>query len=80
MVDKTWRNEWLILKSVKHKIQTLADARVNRCDHSAGRAGPRSGPTGEMCAVQIGTELLLHGTSHTVSGLRAVPAQRPYVP
>jgi hypothetical protein len=38
-----------------------------------GRAGPGSGPTGEKSAVQIGTELLLHVTSHTVSGLRAMP-------
>jgi hypothetical protein len=38
MVDKTWRNEWLKLKSVKHKIKTLADARINRCDHLAGPA------------------------------------------
>jgi hypothetical protein len=38
MVDKAWQNDWLKLKSVKHKIKTLADACVNRCDHSAGQA------------------------------------------
>ena len=38
---------------------------------SFGRAGPGSRPTCEKSAVHIGTELLLHGTSHTVSGLRA---------
>jgi hypothetical protein len=38
------------------------------------------GLTGKKRAVHIGTELLLHGTSHMVSGLRAMPAQRPYVP
>jgi hypothetical protein len=43
-------------------------------------ACPGSGLTGEKSAVQIGTELLLHGTSHTVSGLRAMPAPRPSVP
>jgi hypothetical protein len=36
MVDETWRNDWLKLKSVKHKIKNLDDARVNRRDHSAG--------------------------------------------
>ena len=36
MVDKTWRNEWLKLKSVKNKIKTLADACLKRCNHSAG--------------------------------------------
>jgi hypothetical protein len=47
MVDKTWRNEWLKLKSVEHKIKTLADARLKRCDLSAepaqdvGRLAPR---------------------------------------
>ncbi len=35
MVDEKWRNDWLKLKSVKHKIKTLADARVNRCNHLA---------------------------------------------
>jgi hypothetical protein len=35
MVNKTWRNDWLKLKSVKHKIKTLADARLKRCYHSA---------------------------------------------
>jgi hypothetical protein len=35
MVDKTCRNEWLKLKSVEHKIKTLADARLKRCDLSA---------------------------------------------
>ncbi len=35
MVDKTWRNEWLKLKSVEHKIKTLADARLKRRDLSA---------------------------------------------
>ncbi len=35
-VDKTWRNEWQKLKSVEHKIKTLDDARLKRCDHSAG--------------------------------------------
>ncbi len=35
MVDKTWRNDWLKSKSVKHKIKTLADTSVNQCDHSA---------------------------------------------
>jgi hypothetical protein len=92
MVDKTWQNEWLKLKSVKHKIKTLADARVNRCYHAArpaqevGLSGPtphflgRLAKSAQLCAVQIGTELLLHGTSHTVSGLRAMPVQLPYVP
>jgi hypothetical protein len=75
MVDKTWLNDWLKLKSVKHKIKALADAM-----RSFGRAGPGSGPTGEKSTVQIRTELLLHGTSHTVSGLGAMPAQRPCVP
>jgi hypothetical protein len=77
MVDKTWQNDWLKLKSVKHKIKTLADASVNRCNHSAGpdRAGPDSGLKGEKSTVQIGTELLLHSTSHTVSG-----PQQQYVP
>ena len=37
-------------------------------------------PPTEKCAVQIGTELLRHGTSHMVSGLRAMPAQRANVP
>jgi hypothetical protein len=37
MVDKTWRNEWQKLKSVEHKIKTLGDARLKRCDHSAGQ-------------------------------------------
>ncbi len=32
--------------------------------------------TDEKNAVQTGTELLQHGTSHTVSGLLAMPAQR----
>jgi hypothetical protein len=36
MVDKTWRNEWQKLKSVE--IKTLDDARLKRCDHSAGPA------------------------------------------
>ncbi len=36
MVDKTWRNDWLQLKSVKHKIKSLDDARLKRCYHSAG--------------------------------------------
>jgi hypothetical protein len=35
MVDETWRNEWLKLKSVEHKIKTLADARLKRCNHLA---------------------------------------------
>jgi hypothetical protein len=37
MVDKTWQNDWLKLKSVKHKIKTLqvADASLKRCYHSA---------------------------------------------
>ncbi len=47
---------------------------------SLGLACPACGPTGEKSTVHIGTELLLHGTSHTVRGLRAMPAQRPYVP
>ncbi len=38
MVDKAWQNDWLQLKSVIHKIKTVADARVNRCYHSAGPA------------------------------------------
>jgi hypothetical protein len=79
MVNKTWRIEGLKLKSVEHKIKTLADARLKRCDHSAEPA-QECWPTGEKSAVHIGTELLLHGTSHTVSGIRAMPAQRPYVP
>jgi hypothetical protein len=35
MVDQTWRNKWLKLKSVQHKVKTLADARLKRCDLSA---------------------------------------------
>jgi hypothetical protein len=42
---------------------------------SFGWACPESGPTGEKSAVQIGTELLLHDTSHTVS-MASVPCQR----
>jgi hypothetical protein len=38
MVDETWRNDWLKLKSVEPKIKTLADARLKRRDHSAGQA------------------------------------------
>jgi hypothetical protein len=72
MVNKTWQNEWLKLKSVKHKIKTQ---RPSQAMQSFGRAGPGCGLTGEKSAVQIGTELLLHGTSHTVSGLHAMPAQ-----
>ncbi len=34
-VDKTWQNDWLKLNSVKHKIKTLADARLKRGDHLA---------------------------------------------
>ncbi len=35
MVDETWRNDWLKLKSVEHNIKTLADARLKQRDHSA---------------------------------------------
>jgi hypothetical protein len=35
MVDTTWQNKWLKLKSVEHKIKTLADAHLKRCDLSA---------------------------------------------
>jgi hypothetical protein len=41
---------------------------------------PGSGQTREKRAVQNGMELLLHHTSHTVSGLSAMPAQQQYVP
>ncbi len=34
----------------------------------------------EKGAVQIGIPLLLHGISHTVSGLHAIPAQQQYIP
>ncbi len=78
-VDKTWRNEWQKSKLVEHKIKTLADARLKRCDHLA-EPGQEVGRHAKRALFHIGTEVLLHCTSHTVSGLRAMPAQRPYVP
>ncbi len=61
------------------QIKTLADARVNRCDHLA-KPAQDVGRLAKRALFQICTELLLHGASHTVSGLRAMPAQRQYVP
>jgi hypothetical protein len=39
MVDKTWRNEWLKLKSVEHKIKTLADAHFHLSAEQAQDVG-----------------------------------------
>jgi hypothetical protein len=49
---------------------------------SFSQACPGCGQTGEKSAVhfQVRTELLLYCTSHMVSGLSAMPAQRQYVP
>jgi hypothetical protein len=54
---KLWWTEYLVQSS---KLKLLLMNLVNQCNHSAG--------TGEKSAVHIGTELLLHCTSHTVSG------------
>jgi hypothetical protein len=73
---KLWLTESLAQST---KLKLLLMPSVNRRDHSAG-PGQEVGRAGETSAVQIGTELLLHCTSHTVSGLRTMPAQLPYVP
>ncbi len=61
------------IAGAKCKIKTLADAPCQPM-LSLGKACPGSGLTSEMSAVQIGTELLLHWTNHTVSA-----EQRSYI-
>jgi hypothetical protein len=61
---KLWRTESLAQGT---KLKLLLMPRLKRRDHSAG-PGQEVGRAGEKSAVQIGTELLLHGTSYTVSG------------
>jgi hypothetical protein len=72
---KLWRTESLA-RSTKLKI--LLMPRVNQRNHSAG-PGQDVGRLAKR-ALFMSVPLLLHGTSHTVSGLRAMPAQRPYIP
>ncbi len=67
--------DWIA--AAKHKIKPFADS-PSQALQSFGQAGPGSQPTGKKCPVQIGTELLLHRTSKTVSGLCAMPAQWQY--
>jgi hypothetical protein len=71
---KLWQTESL----AKHKIKTLADPVSTDAIIRLGQ--PRKWVDWRKERFQIGTEFLLHCTSHTVSGLRAMPAPRQYVP